>query len=371
MPAESFIIRIDGEEVEGLYGDLIRLEIELSDEAPASFRLVLGTALQTDGSWKHLDDEHFRLWHEVAIDIGFDDAGPEEVLTGFITEMRPIFDPDPALCTFEVVGLDKSVQMDREEHLKDWPNKKDSDIASEILSSYGFIPNVTATEVIHDEALSTVIQRETDYQFLQRLALRNGFGCFVEGDAAIFGPVPVDPAPQPVLAAHFGDETTLRSFTTTVDGMRPAQVAMFQVDRFNKEVLTATVEEATQDPLGDLLAADLLTGGIAPAKVYVAKNAATGSPEMEALCQGLFQEGAYFVEGAGEIDAMAYGHVLRPRRLVIIKGVGETYSGTYYVSFVRHAFTRGGYSQAFRIRRDGLMPTGDEDFAGGDGLFGF
>ena len=97
---------------------------------------------------------------------------------------------------------------------------------------------------------------------------------------------------------------------------------------------------------------------------------AQGTPEMTALCRGLFQEGAWFVTGEGEIDARAYEHVLKPRGLVTIKGIGETYSGVYYVSYVRHTFTCESYAQYFRVRRDALLPTGDEVFSSNGSLGG-
>lgn len=370
MAFDSFLIAFDGEEDTDLYADLISLEVELCDDLPATFRLLLGMAPQADGSWKYLDDERFRVWTPATVEAGFVETGREELIAGYVTQVTPSFDADPSKSTLEVTGLDGSVLMDREEKLKDWPNKKDSDIAAEIFSLYGFTSEVEDTEVIHDEVLSTVIQRETDLQFLKRLALRNGFACYVEGTAAYFRPVPADDEPQPVLAAHFGEETNLTRFSVIVDALRPAHVAMFQVDRLNKEVLSAQVEASDQAPLGDLDASTLLADGVAAAKVYVARNAVTGMPEMDVLCQGLFQEGTWFISGEGEIDAAAYEHMLRPRGLVTIKGVGETYSGVYYVSYVRHAFTCTSYTQHFRVKRDALFSTGTEDFASNGALGG-
>ena len=127
-------------------------------------------------------------------------------------------------------------------------------------------------------------------------------------------------------------------------------------------MLSATAEVGAQDALGQLKAADLPSGDIAPGRVYIAKNAATGVPEMAALCQGLYDEGAWFVTAEGEVETDAYEHVLRPWRLVTIKGVGETYSGAYYVTYVQHTFTPDGYSQSFKARRNGLLPTGEEAF---------
>lgn len=371
MANESFLIEINGEEASDIYEDLISLEVELCDELPATFRLNLPLYKQPeDGTWKYLDEERFRVWNEVTIQVGFVESGPEELISGYITQVKPRFSYNEEQSVFEVIGMDGSVLMDREEKLKAWPNKKDSDIASEVFSTYGFTPQVEDTTIIHDEALSTIIQRETDFQFVRRLALRNGFDCYVEGTTAYFGPVPADDNPQPLLAAHFGDETNLVEFSATVDALLPAHVAMFQVDRFNKEVISAVTESGEQDPLGDLDANALLKSDVDAARVYVAKNAATGTPEMEALCKGLFQEGAWFVSGEGEIDSSVYGHVLRPRGLVTIKGIGETYSGIYYVSFVRHTITRENYTQYFRVKRDALLPTGDEEFASNGSLGG-
>jgi late control gene D protein (GPD) len=371
MANESFVIELDGEEDPELYADVAGLEVELSDQEPASFRLSLRLyKLPEDGSWVYLDEERFRPWSEVVIKLGYDEEGPEEVLNGYITQVMPHFARDEGQSVLEVVGVDGSIRMDREEKLKAWPSQKDSDIASEIFGLYGFSAEVEDTAVVHDEALSTVIQRETDYQFLRRLALRNGFACWVEGTTGHFGPVPADEEPQPLLAAHFGEETNLLSFTASVDGLRPAKVSMYQVDRLTKEVLTAEVETADRDPLGALDATALLPAGVEAGKVYVARNAATGTPEMTALCQGLFHEGAWLVSGEGEIDAPAYAHVLKPRALVTIKGIGESYSGVWYVGYVRHTLTTDGYSQYFRAQRDALMPTGDEDFEGEGGGLG-
>ncbi|HET7461549.1 MAG TPA: contractile injection system protein, VgrG/Pvc8 family [Longimicrobium sp.] len=372
MPFESFAIDIGGQEADDLYADLAGVEVELSDEAPATFRLTLRIQRQAeDGAWNWVDDERFRPWSEVVIRMGYDDAGPEEVLRGYVTGSHARFSRDEEASMFEVAGVDASIRMDREEKLKDWPNRKDSDIATELFTAYGLTPQVEATQVSHDEALSTVIQRETDWQLLRRLSTRNGYGCWVEEGTGHFGPVPAaGEPPQPLLAAFFGDETNLLSFSATVDGLRPAQVAMHQVDRLTKEVVSAEATTATRDPLGSLDAAALLPAGIDPAKVIVSKNAATGVPEMTALVQGLFGEGAWMVSGEGEIDGPAYGHVLRPRAMVTIKGVGESHSGVWYVSWVRHAVTPDGYTQNFRARRDGLLPTGAEDFASGGGVLG-
>lgn len=362
MENENFSIAIDGEEAADIYPDLDTLEVELDDEMAALFRLRLTLLLEPDGVWRYLDEERFRAWKPVSISAGFG-GGTEELISGYITHVKPVFDPDPSLCMLEIWGMDASVLMDREEKLKDWPDKKDSDIASEIFSLYGLSAEVEDTEVIHDEAVSTIIQRETDIQFLKRLALRNGFECFVAGTTGYFRPPQVDASPQPVLAVHFGTAGNVESFALEVNAAAPANVAMFQVDRVNKEILEVRAESSQQTVLGDLDAVGLLAAGMSPGQLYIGMNAATGNPEMTGLCQGLFHQAEWFVRGEGEIAGNRYGHVLMPRGTVTIKGIGETYSGVYYVSHVTHVFSTAGYVQHFRVKRNAIMPTGSEDFA--------
>ena len=109
--------------------------------------------------------------------------------------------------------------MDRVDVLQDWPGKKDSDIADKIFTTYGLTAKVEDTTLVHDDQVSTIIQRETDIQFLKRLALRNGYECFVDGDTGYFRPPQVADTPQPVLAVQFGDETNVNRFQLEVNAL--------------------------------------------------------------------------------------------------------------------------------------------------------
>lgn len=361
MPYESFVIKIDGEEIDDLYQDLLSVEVENDDELAGMFRMEFTTNLQTDGVWTNIDDERLRIWKEVEVLVGFQDEN-EQIIIGYITHVRPNFDPDPANVVLSVWGMDKSVLLDRVEKLKDWPSMKDSDIATQIFNENGLNPEVEDTSVVHDEVVSTIIQRETDMQFLRRLALRNGFECYVQGDTGYFRPPQVDAESQPVLASHFGNETTLDRFTAEINALTPTSVSMYQVDRSSKETLESLVESSDQTVLGDVNSAGLLGLGMDPARIYVNKNGASGTPEMDALCEGLYNKADWFITAEGEVSANLYAHVLRARSTVTIKGVGETYSGVYYVSHVTHVFNGDGYVQKIKLKRNAILPTGDENF---------
>jgi hypothetical protein len=60
------------------------------------------------------------------------------------------------------------------------------------------------------------------------------------------------------------------------------------------------------------------------------------------------------VTANGELNAMRYGELLKPRGLVGLRGVGYSYDGLYYVKSVSHTINRGEYKQSFTLTREGL-----------------
>jgi hypothetical protein len=362
MSFDNLSIEIGGTEITDVYRDLICLEVELDEELAGMFRLSLALQLNHDGSWTYLDDDRFTIWQRVVIKAGLVDDS-RQLLTGYITHVRPQFAIGLEQSRLDILGMDASVLMDRVDKLKDWPNKKDSDIAAETFRAYGLTPQVTDTDVIHDEAVSTIIQRETDMQLLRRLALRNGYECFVDGDTGFFRPPAVDDTPQPVLAVQFGPDTTVNRFSLEVNALASADVAMSGVDHVSGDVLDTSAESAGETMLGTNPSDSFLASGMSPGLVHIGQTVTTGSPEMIALCQGLRDQGEWFVTGEGEVAANQYGSILTPRSTVTIKGIGETHSGVYYVTHVKHAFGRSGYTQTFRVKRNALKPTGAENFS--------
>lgn len=364
MEHEYFSIEIGSNKVaDAFYADLLGLEVELDEDLAGQFRLRLALSRGKGGRWRHLDDGLLAVWQKVSIRAGFK-GGVEELIEGYITHLRPAFG-DEDDCLLEVWGLDRSVLLDREEKLKSWPNKKDSDIAQEIFgdAAYKLSAEVEDTRLTHDEVVSTILQRETDMRFLKRLAVRNGYECYVEGGVGYFRPPRLNDPPQPTLALHFGpDETNVVGFAVEVNALAPAELTMWQIDRMDKSLVDVKVQNSRQKILGRDDATQLPVGGVSPGLTVVGQTVATGRAEMEALCQGLYHQAEWFVTGEGEVNANRYGHVLKPRLPVTIKGIGETYSGVYYVSHVTHRFTKSGYSQHFRVRRNGLMPAGTEPF---------
>lgn len=370
MENEICIIQINDEEHPDLYSDIISIEVEGDKDLAAVFNIRLAIRLQKDGTWTWIDDERLMPWNKVTLSAGFSD-NVVEVIRGYITHIKPSFDVELSQCYLDIKGMDESVRMSTEEKIKDWPNKKDSDIATEIFANYGFgTEGVENTEIVHDETISTIIQRETDMHFLKKLARRNGYECFVQNSTGYFRPPQLNGTPQKVLAVQFGCQSNLSSFKVEVNALEPTIAEMHQLDILTRENRDVTVDTTGQRTLGLTPASDLCDAEVMPAKIFVKHTKASVQPAMQALCQGLYDNAQWLVEGEGEIVGTLYKDVLLVRELVTVKGAGKTYSGVYHVTKVKHVFTDSGYTQSFNVKRNALNPDGSEDFGTGGSLSG-
>jgi phage protein D len=354
---DNLLVEIGGAEVPALADNLISLEIELDDQLTGMFRLTLALLLRADGSWPYVDEDRFAVWTKVEITAGLQ-GDSQQLFTGYITHVAPEFGPGLEQCELTIWGMDASVLMDRADVLTTWPDMRDSDVATQLFKQAGLKPRVTDTDVVHDEQVSTIVQRETDIQLLRRLALRNGFECFVDGDTGYFQPPALDDAHQVELNVHAGEQSNVNRFRVEVDALTPAAVGMAEIDHGTGEVRVEAAQSGHQPALGAHRPADVLPPGITPGQVLIGQTVATGPAEMAALCQALFDENEWFVTGEGEVAANSYDAILLPRRTVVINGIGDTHSGTYYVTHVTHRFTDDGYVQRFRVKRNALVAGG-------------
>jgi phage protein D len=363
MKNENIILYLDSKKETQILSDLIRLEVEADDRLASMFRFRLPMKPKKTGALTYIDDSRLKPGKHVSISVGFD-MKVQPLIEGFITHVKPQIVSDPAQCVIDIWGMDKSILMDRQEVLKDWPNKKDSDIAREILSKYGFDPKVEDTKIVHSDKVSTIVQRETDMQFLKRLAERNGFLCYVENKTGYFEKPGLKQDRDAVLDFKFDDQGVLKRFDVEVNGLSATQVKMFQVDRLNKKVISVSVEKSDQKSLGADSPWVFQPPSTGNPSVYASMNAVSSETEMKALCSGMAAESEMFVSAEGEVAGNKLGKIIRPGGIVIISGVGNTYSGYYYVSNVTHSFNAAGYVQHFKARRNALSPSGVERLKG-------
>ena len=387
MADKAFQISFDGAAADqALYHSAVELMVEESTAAAGRFHLKLNTVLHEDGNWTYLDDDRLALFTRITIKVGFtggdghagDKAVLEPVFDGYVTAVNLNLGSEPGNTFIEVSGMDPSVLMSLEEKTVAWPGLSDSDIAQQIVGAYGLPIQADSTPTVHEPADTTIVQRGSDIQFVRDLAARNGFEFYFETDrdsgqtSAYFRAPRLQDTTQSDLAIQFHGLSNLHGFTARLTGQRPLNVKVSQMDVGSNDEQTAQVDHTGLTKLGATDAqalvgtplARLVKPREAPAQMLVLGPPTSNATELHTVAQAVRDDAAWVIMANGEINNEAYQAVLRPRRLVLVKGAGKQYSGRYYVTRVVHQLRAdGSYTQTFEARRNARDLDGTERFA--------
>jgi phage protein D len=269
--------------------------------------------------------------------------------------------------------MDPTVLMHLDEKVKSWPNMKDSDVASAIFSdrAYGFTPVVESTNLSRQEDDHTLLQRGTDIQFLQQLADRDGFECFVAlndaGDVeGHFHPPKPDGQPQGTLTVNMGSATNVDKFRARYDMLGPAVAKAATIDPDDAAKQTGDASDPAQTSgMGD----EPATPAERPRQVLLSQHGAARSGEVQQLAQAVVDRSSWSIAAEGEINTVAFAKVLRAKQPVMVRGVGQQFSGRYYVEKVLHTISGDGtWLQKFTLRRNATGLTKRENFRDDDAI---
>ena len=287
---------------------------------------------------------------------------PEVLIDGVITHQDLAPSDEPGASTLTVTGRDLTQMLDLEEKNEEYPNQPDFVIATRVLASYakfGLVPQPMPTTDVPIFLQRIPRQQETDLAFMRRLAQRNGFVFYVEPllpgvSTAYFGPENRLGIPQPALTTNMGASTNLRSIRFAQDGLAPVAPQGTFVEPITKTSLPIP-------PLPSLKVPPLALSPTRARRTVLTRDTAQENPAQAALSVlSTAASAPDSVTAQGEVDTVRYGHALRARRLVGVRGVGFAYDGLYYVRRVTHTIEPGSYSQRFTLTREGtgsLVPA--------------
>jgi len=282
---------------------------------------------------------------------------PEPLINGVITDHHLVPTDEPGMATLTVRGRSVLRRMNLEKKNANFQNMTDSMIAFEVLApyaQYGIVPTtIEPTFVFKTELEGNSHQHEHDLQFLRRLARKNGFVFYVEPltigvTGAYWGRENRLGIPQPALTKNMGGSSNLKSISFANDGLAPTGAKGSFVEPFSKLSIPIPALPALRLP-------PLASSAVPVNRTELLRQSAN-QPAAEALLTALAAStGAPDpVTAHGEVDTSRYGHVLKPRKLVGIRGVGRSYDGIYYVNRVTHKISvKGGYTQEFSCKREG------------------
>ena len=274
---------------------------------------------------------------------------PHVLMDGVVTrqELSPSSEPGQSMLT--ITGEDLSALMDLIEVPLPYPGMSDTVQAYSILARYaafgvipiaipGFIPGLDLPTKKHES------QASTDLVHLKGIAGNNGFVFYVEPgplpgqSIAYLGPNIRIPVPQPALNINMDAHTNVDSLNFSLDGLA-------------KETMMVTVNDPVAGkfpipiPIPAISIFQPPLGARPTPMLKLVLSRATGGKSIQFTMQQalgrMLKGSANAITVSGSLDVLRYGHVLRSKMMVGVRGAGLAYDGLYYVDSVTHKIKRG------------------------------
>ena len=289
---------------------------------------------------------------------------PNAIMDGIVTrqELTPSSEPGQSVLT--ITGEDLSILMDVVEMpFMRYPGIPDIGKVYLILAKYaafGIIP-AAIPPIFTDIPIPTKQidqQQGTDRNYLKKLANSHAYVFYVEpgplpGESiAYWGPDIRIPVPQPALNINMDADTNVESMSFSLDGLAKKLLILNVFDP-----ITGKVPVPLPLPNLNIFKPPLGLRQAIPSRVEFPDWAATETspPSLISRALGAMARSSDSITVQGALDVLRYGHILRSRMLVGVRGGGMAYDGLYYVNSVTHTIKRGEYKQSFQLSRDGMI----------------
>lgn len=198
----------------------------------------------------------------------------------------------------------------------------------------------------------------TDLEYINDLAKEVGYVFYIEpGPApgtniAYWGPEIKVGIPQPALNVNMDAHNNVESLNFSLNGAMKKTPVIY----IHQQETGITIPI----PIPDISPLNPPLGLLSPISVRFEQlnNTAKLNP-LQAASRGIAEasRSSDVVSGIGSLDVLRYGHILKSRSLVGVRGAGEAFSGLYYVKSVTHKIKKGEYKQNFELTRNGLIST--------------
>jgi len=289
------------------------------------------------------------------------DGSPMVLADGIVTRQDLAPSDTPGGSTLTLTGEDLSVLMSLDSKDVCYPGLSVEGRVAVICAQYavyGIVP-APVPPLLTDEPNpidQIPVQSGTDLDYLKALAAAAGYVFYIDpgplpgASVAYWGPEIRVGIPQPALSVNMDAASNVESLSFGFDGLSRAQLTI------NIPVPDTNVEITVPIPDVSLLRPPLAARPAVALRHEPLRDVAN-LPPIQAALLGLSRTatGADAVSGSGKLDVLRYGHVLRARGLVAVRGAGLAYDGLYYVRSVTSDIKRGEYTQSFQLSRDGLV----------------
>ncbi len=315
-------------------------------DMPGMFQFELTDSDAREGETPLIDNlDFFSIGNVVEIKMGYADE-LETLIFGEITGLEPEFVSD-GLPVLTIRGYDRSHYLLRGRKTRTFVEQKDSEIVEKIASEAGLTAEVEDSEVTHPYAVQS---NQTDIAFLRDMAKRIQYEVVVEDKTLFFRPVSNAESEVATLVMN----ADLSEFYPRLSSLcQVSEVSVRGWDPKAKEEIVgkaATGDEvSTMD--GQDSGAALTDAAFGAATGAVRDRPVMTQAEADQLAKAKFNNTVLsLIQGEGSCLGRTE---LRSGKVIKIEGIGERFSGSYYITSVIHRYTRQhGYFSNFTVRRN-------------------
>ena len=334
----QFYIKVEGQKVsEEIMIDLDSIEVDQSLILPDMFSIHL-----RDPDFKWMGGNTFDLGKEVEISAAPKVGEKGKLFKGEITAIEPEF-VEGGGATVLIRGYDKSHRLHRVKRTAGYTQMSDSDIVSKIVadSGCGLRADVESTSPVHEHVIQ---YNQTDMEFIQDRARRNGYFVYVDDNKLIFRSKPATSGSEPVLT-YGNNLRDLQVRLTAAEQIAEAQVRWWNISQ----------QKADDIKEGDpSILPGIGHGGKKAKQAFrweslepVIKRPVYTRNEAQAIAKSAINEKCNaFFQAEGTCDGNPQ---VRAGAKVKLDAIGKKFSGSYYVTHTIHRYDDYGYTTKFEI----------------------
>ena len=332
LSVPTFTVDIGGTTVTETDGLVTDVSVDATMDGADRFDLTIASRFDHEaGEFVDFEWDDVPVGEHVEIALGY--GTPEDLsttLVGSITELGTDF-PAGGAPTISVSGYGRYHELTSRVVAERWEDRTDAEIARGLAEAYGLDADVTRPDGATTHAVD-YNNEDSDAEYLQTLAERNDDGenpyrVYVRRNELVFRPPAKDT--EPIIELTYGE--SLASFSPSfIDARTLDGIEVRHWDPARKAEIVGTA------------------GDVNGPRTRTVKRPVSSQREADDIARRLLheREDEQFQGTAETIGLPA----LDVDRTVELTGLGERFSGTYYVTDVTHRFDTNGYRTRFDVR---------------------
>ncbi|MEW6733655.1 MAG: hypothetical protein AB1489_20165 [Acidobacteriota bacterium] len=326
------------------------ITVDDSVDLPSMFSFeIVGCDSQQD-PYRWIDDEKlFKIGNMIDITLGYG-SDLNSLINGEITSIEPefIFNGLPKLI---VRGFDLRHRLQRGKKTRTFVNQKDSDIVDQLATEAKLSFKIEDTIVTHAYAIQA---NQTDLEFIKSRAQLINFELAMEGKTLLFRPVTLT-SNKPLTLTQ--SKNLLEFYPRLYANQQSDKVIVRGWDPVKKEAFSVQAPSNDSIPIkpklnGNTLGSQLASNAFGSA-IEIVNVLSTTEAEAAQIATAQFDELTLsFIKGEGICTGCTD---LRSGKVITIEGVGERFSGQYYVTTATHSYDpQSNYRTHFTVLRDSI-----------------